>query len=267
MENLQINSNELNKIMDDYFETFGVKPVEVDIELTNSISDSYAKLRPDHKEKDSEMFKEKKMDSDNGVVVPPNYLDGKFVILLNRNSVIENIRNDNLTWIGTIAHELTHVIDFKDYAKITGFSSYDEISNGDILFLLWTEFNAKTKGYYFTRKYTFNDLHENEDEQIEEIVNYELPAQLQLMYNEYNSTNNAYQQAYYVVHYLGRLYTLQQIFPNYFDEDFIEEHLISNKWMHDLYNFFAKNANLEDAYMHFDELERLTIKYFGLFAN
>lgn len=267
MEKEQIISNEtLNKIMDDYFKTFEIKPFEVEINITNDMNDSYANLRPDHIEKDPKMLQKK--NTSNGMTVPPTDINDKFTILLNKNNVLEYKRNNDLTWIGTIAHELTHVIDFMNYAKIIGANSFDEIViKGDITFHLWTEFNARAKGYYFLRKYAINDFNLNIKEHIEWIVNNELPYHMEMTLNDYNSANNEFEKAYHIVQYLGRLYTLQQIFPNYFDEDFIEEHLISNKWMHDLYNFFAKNANLEDAYMHFDELERLTIKYFGLFAN
>lgn len=61
MEKEQIISNELlSKIMDDYFKTFDIEPVEVEINITNDMNDSYADLRPDHIEKDPNMLLEKK---------------------------------------------------------------------------------------------------------------------------------------------------------------------------------------------------------------
>lgn len=267
MEKEQIIPNELlSKIMDDYFKTFDINPVEVEINITNDMNDSYADLRPDHIEKDPNMLLEK--NTSNGMTVPPKDIDDKFTILLNKYNVLEYKRNNDVTWIGTIAHEITHVIDFMNYAKIIRANSFDEIViKGDITFQLWTEFNARAKGYYFLRKYAIDNSNLNIKEHIEWVINNELPYHMEMTLNSYNSTNNEFEKAYHIVQYLGRLYTLQQFFPNYIDDDFIEENLISYKLMYDFYKFFAKNANLDDAYKHFDELECLMIQYFGLFAN
>ncbi|MEG2908087.1 MAG: hypothetical protein RR945_02610 [Erysipelotrichaceae bacterium] len=133
------------------------------------------------------------------------------------------------------------------------------------MFQLWTEFNARAKGYYFVRKYTFADKDEPEKQQIYDIVNSELPSQMQLMYNNYYSTKDGFQQAYFVLHYLGRLFTLQRIFPNYFNNDFILKHIGENNWMYQWFIFLSTHTKLEDAYDHFDEMNKILKQNFKCF--
>ena len=87
-------------------------------------------------------------------MVPPKDLYGTFYFLLNVNKLTEYLEQNNPTWIGTIVHEITHIIDYIEYAKLIGANNYDEIQNRfeHGMFNLWTEFNARYNGYYFMRK-------------------------------------------------------------------------------------------------------------------
>lgn len=71
--------------------------------------------------------------------------------------IVEYINQNNATWVGTIVHETAHVVDFTNYAKMINAEDYSDILSVDknSMFQLWTEINARSKGYYFVRKYTF----------------------------------------------------------------------------------------------------------------
>lgn len=203
-----------NSILQDYYKTFQVEPVNASYVISDDMTVDYAQLRPDHAEKEPEKIAS--LRHYNGNTVCPKEIRGEFTVLINKEKLLEYINVGNMTWVGTIVHETTHVRDFVDYAKLIGAADYEDIINinKNAAFQLWTEFNARSKGYYFVRKYTFENMFDLD--QIEDIVNFELPKQNEFLYRSYHRTDDGYQQAYYVSHYLGRLHSLQKIFPTYF---------------------------------------------------
>lgn len=245
----------VNSILQDYRSTFKAPKPPIKYIITDNMRNEYAKLRPDHAQNNPEQIAE--LDHYNGNTVPPDSVNGQFTVLLNKKLMKHYVANNNYTWVGTIVHETTHVIDFTRYAKIIDANNYEDIISIDknAMFQLWTEFNARAKGYYFVRKYTFADIHD--EAQVEDIMKIELPAQTKLLQQNYCSTQNGFQQAYFISHYLGRLYTLTQIFPNHFDEKQIMRILDSNKWMYDWFVFLSNHTELEDSYKDFDIMRNI----------
>lgn len=244
-------------IIEEYFQIYEHEPVIPTYIICEDMCKSYRELRPKLEEKEPEKFKT--LNSYNGITVPPYSVDERFTVLLNRQIIIENMHARNANWVGTIAHETTHVIDFSDYAKLIDATDYEDIlqMSKHGMFNLWTEFNARAKGYYFVRKYTFDNMFDTT--QISDIVNIELPAQDELLYKNYHATTDGFQQAYYVSHYLGRLYSLQQIFPTYFTDEFINEIQLfkHNKWMLDWFFFLKNHTSLNKAYQNFGEMKEI----------
>lgn len=198
-------------------------------------------------------------------MVPPLKVGLPFTVLINKKKLLEYVSVGNMTWVGTIVHETTHVRDYTDYAELIGAVDYEDILSVDknLCFQLWTEFNARAKGYYFVRKYTFENMFD--EKQIDDIVSTELPAQEQLLFNNYHQTNNGVQQAYYVSHFLGRLYSLQKIFPSYFSDDWLNSMPLftANKWMKDWYWFLKENDSLKSVYPKFDEMRAILRQNFS----
>ena len=64
-----------------------------------------------------------------------------FTILISYSYLQEQIQQDKIDWIGTIAHELTHVYDFLQYKVISGYE-YDEMLDysKNRMFDYWTIF-------------------------------------------------------------------------------------------------------------------------------
>ena len=250
-------------ILRDYYDTFGGDPLNVDYKITDNIVDEYAKLRPYHVAKEPEKIQT--LSAYNGMTVCPTSVGGTFTILINRAFVMQYIGQNNMTWVGTIIHETTHVRDYIDYAHLISATDYEDILNinKNLPFQLWTEFNARARVYYFVRKYTFENMFDKT--QINDIVQIELPGQEELLYKNYHQTQDGVQQAYYVSHFLGRLYTLQEIFPDYFTDEWIEAYPLfeNNEWMYKWYLFLKKNADLKSAFENFDEMKKILRQNFS----
>lgn len=243
-------------IICDYFDTFGGnEPVIPDYQIVEDIANKYLDLRPDVLEKSAVSVES--LNSYNGFAVPPKEIDGTFTVLINKNVLVENVQNKRMDWVGTIAHETTHVQDFAQYAQMIGAKDYEEVLsiNKHGMFNIWTEIHARSKGYFFTRKYTLGEEFMKSKLLIQDIKNREIPTQWDMLYEKYHATDNGYEQAYLVAQYIGRLFTLQQLYPDDFNDRWIRNHFGVNSWMTDLFLFFKKFSTLESVFNHFDEMK------------
>lgn len=242
-------------IVDDYFKTFGDTPISIKYSIVDDMTQAYAQLRPEHARREPQKIAT--LNSYNGSTVAPNDVKGMFTVLLNKRIIQESYNAGNANWIGTIAHETTHVIDFTNYAALLGANDFEEILSisKNAMFQLWTEFNARAKGYYFVRKYSFEDMFD--ESQVSDIINIEIPAQEKILFQNYHATTDGMQQAYLVSHYLGRLYALQQIFPKTFTDEQVKNLIPPNPWMYKWFLFLKSHTKLEDVYSCFDEMKNI----------
>jgi hypothetical protein len=67
---------------------------------------------------------------------------------------------------------------------------------------------------------------------------------------------------YYVVHFLGRLHILQDLYPNQFTDEFVFDYLKPTIWMYELFIFLCSHTILEKAYLDFDEMKEILKKNF-----
>lgn len=243
-------------IISDYIETYSLEnPVIPNYQIVENMALAYKALRPFSTINNTEI------NSYNGITVAPENVGEEFNVLLNRNVFLENIQNNRMDWVGTIAHETTHVQDFSEYAAIVSATKYDVIEF-DQMFSLWSEINARSKGYFFVRKYTMGDsLYSRK--QVPDIVHREIPYQFEMLFKKYHATNNGSLQTYWIAQYLGRLYTLQQLLPLDFTDDWIRTHLGDNKWMSDWYFFFQRYPLLSKAAPHFEEMREILRQNFS----
>lgn len=249
-------------IISDYIKEYELTSIVIpQYILSDNLTEAYLQVRPN----DRVIVEENNEDLNrfNGYMIPPQNLDGKFVVLINNKVLLENINNSKLDWVGTIAHETTHVQDFAAYAEISKVNNYDELRTLDSydMFSLWTEINARVKGYYFVRKYTQGELM-NSEEALRHTIEKELPYQSELLFKNYHSTQDGNEQAYLVAQYIGRLVTLQRLFPDQFDDEWIYKHFDKCKWIADWFTFFKEHDSLEDAEKHFDEMREILSRNF-----
>ena len=249
-------------ILADYFATCNVEPFPVNIRIVEDMWQGYLEIRPDHAEKSSKDMEEFQKNN-NGTAVPPKDYEDAFTILLHKEYVAKSVENNSADWIGTLVHEAVHVNDFIQFSKLVDVTDYDIVLDRRTyrMFHLWTEFNAKAKGYYFLRKYTFGD--KQDERQVQYIIETELPYHINNMFEAYHATNNGDRQMYYIVHFIGRMYIWQKLFPEYFTHKAIKNMFNANKWMYELYIFLTTHTKLEDACRDFDEMKTILKQNFS----
>ena len=258
------NNNEFESIMQkllrDYSATCNTKLFNGQIIISENMSESYLQLRSDLVERGTVNIDDIK--KYHGLTVQPAKNDGLFTILLNKKYILESTSNKNVDWFGTLIHETVHVDDFKSYFNLVSPDSYDELYDYNLhrMFLYWTEFHARAIGHYFLRKYALEDF--KNVIHLENLINVELPFQINYMVTHMNTTSNLDAQMYTVVHLLGRIAEWQHLYPNVFNSKFISELMNSNPWMEELYYLMIKYKTLEVIYPHFDEIEGMLNNYF-----
>lgn len=247
-------------ILLDYVATCKVNPFNGNIVVADDMAEEYSTIRKDLI--DNHRINIDEIGKYNGLTVQPKNNDGVFSILINKEYFLSCLKNKDMSWVGTIVHEATHVNDFKEYFEMVLANSYDELYDYNLhrLFLYWTEFHAKAMGYFFVRKYTFDDI--RDQRQTDDIIQTELPFQIDYMIKEVNATNDADSQMYVVVHFLGRLAVWQYLFPETFNERFIRDLTDDNPWMEELYYFLIKHDTLEKVLPAFDEMRSILDKHF-----
>lgn len=249
--------NILRQILLDYVKEYNYKPDNIQYRIVEDMIHEYTLLKPDLASKEPE--KVATLNIYNGVTVPPSNLHGRFVVLINKPFLLKYIEQDNMTWVGTIVHETTHVKDFIEYADLIGAKDFEDIVDlgKHPLFQLWTESNARAKGYFFVRKYSFKNMYDTQ--QVPDILNIELPKQIELLRNNLKATMDGFMQAYYLSHFIGRLYTLQRIFPQIFSNKMIQNIFEKDIWLYEWYIFFSKHQDLKSAYSDFEEFRSILL--------
>lgn len=256
-------SNQFSKlveaIVNDYFSTYKYEPLRLSIVFADDIWESYFAARPDHREK---LAQQQPLPNFNGTMAVPQELDGTFTVIISNQYFVEECNNNTFSWVGTIIHEITHAVDYRNYARIVTAPNYDEVldTSRHRMFQLWTEFNAKRHGYYFLRKYAFENM--TDEGQIPYIINTELPGQIAYMTEEYNSTSDGWKQIYTVSQFLGRLAVWEDLFPSCFNREFLVNLLSINPWMLELYDYLSLHRDIDVAVKSFEELRKIVQKNF-----
>lgn len=243
-----------------YYKNLNLSPRKIDIFFEKDMYKKYIELRPDHVEKLSGQMAD--LNKYSGVTVPPKHLNDNFSIMIQFDYFLKSLTY-NAEWIGIIIHEVTHIEDFILFAKLANIQDYDEVLdvNKNWMFLIWTEFNAKAKGYYYEIKFSYKDMHDKE--YFDYIVEQELMFQTQEVVIKYYSESNTFRQMYVIVHFLGRLFIWERLFPDYFTENKIQEIIGDNMWMFDMYEFFKSHTDLEMAYKDFNILREIVKQNFN----
>lgn len=252
---------DIKPMIQNYCDLFQTEPVYPLLRCVPNINAAHAALKPHQAAARPEMFS--KRNDSNGRMIPPDTLDGEFTILLNSNYVARQIEQDSAAWMGTVAHEITHIVDFMEYAKIVGVNSYDDLQviADHAMFLLWTEFNAKSKGYLFYRLCAAGDI--SDDLAARGILEYELPGQDEILRANYIVESDEYYQAYWLANYLGRLRRLQLLYPQTFSDSFVKEKFADYEWVYRWYILLSRYERVADEIACFDEMKQVLPYWFA----
>ena len=216
MDATDVIRDAFNEIIANFKNTLSIDEFNAQIIISPDMEESYLLLRRDLV--DAGKVTLQGLNDYNGLTVQPQSTDGEFSILINRAYLLDSLKNNNFNWVGTIAHEASHVVDFKEYYKLVNPPNYDELFDfgKHRMFVHWTEFRAKAVGYYFIRKYTFSDPYDRN--QVRDIFDRELPYQIDNLVESISNTSDADKQLYTAMHFLGRLAVWQYLFPFDFND-------------------------------------------------
>lgn len=251
--------NAFHTLINRYYDIYSDSPqVPVDITLTDNLNSTHAELRPDVKNK---LLAENPQNDFNGRMVVPVSLDDPIHILLNTTKVQEYTNDGSMTWIGTLAHELTHAIDYYQMARMEGLTTYAPLEKAEqyLMFQLWTEYHARKRGYSFLRQFLSDTgaVVRGRDEQIEYISTKEWPFHRRRYYQEYHADNNGKNQLYLTMQLLGRYSVWADLFPDCFNEESLSMDFYGTEWMIDLFRFLHTHESIRDIYSAFSELEEI----------
>lgn len=230
-----------------------IERVPFDITLTDDLDGASYKLRPDLRERF--VSQRKRCDGDsNGRMVPPCHLDEKLHVLINTRSIQKYSEDGSMTWVGTIAHELTHAADFYQMARLEGLDSYDplqEISQYE-LFQYWTEYHARKLGYSFLRRFLSVDADPNDrNVAVEHISKVEWPHHMDDHFDMYHECTDRHQQIIITIHLLGRYSVWCDLFPEMFNEERLAVDFFLTPWMYHLFSFMRQHETLDAIYGDF----------------
>jgi len=243
----------LNALKADFFDFFRIKPYDFEVAITSDLNAEFAKRRPDLK-----LSPNNDLNQFNGTIVQPKNKRDPFCILINKRYCTETIEKGTEAWIGTFAHEATHMNDYIAYKKLSGAKSYDEIRYSDkhSLFFFWTEFHARKSGYSFWQKKTGVTY---DNARLKMITLQEYVFQRNYLKKKLALDASGYIKLYYVCQFLGRYAVWAEAYPEYFTQDLSEKWLGKiNGQLMDFYRFFSSHQSLPDAVKSFSELEKIS---------
>lgn len=245
-------------LIDKYYEYYQyMQRIPVKIVFTYDLWKTHFKYRPDHKER---LMNEghKSQSEDNGRMILPNKFEDEIYVLLNLKKVEEYTKDKSMAWIGTMAHELTHAIDYYQMARKESLEKYDllEETSSYLPFQLWSEYHARKLGYGFLRRILEVDVDScTEKDRIKYIVDTEWPFHMKSFLDEYHKTSNGNVQMYLTMQLLGRYSVWCDLFPDDFNEKVFTTTFENNPWFHHLFSFIRKHETLDAIYNHFGDFQ------------
>ncbi len=251
----------LQKLIDALFQLYvtvfpDTPQIPVQVTFTEDLNTAHARLRPDLK--DDPILQDASGNDFNGRMVLPISIDDPIHILVNIQKAIENEKQGQPTFQGTIAHEYTHAIDYYQIARLDGLGSYFPLEKvGEYSFFqLWSEYHARKRGYYFLRKCCeLQGLMPDEETQIEHIINREAPFQAKRCKDTFPKiTPN--RRLYNTMQDVGRYSVWMDLFPDVFGRSHFMK-IYGFDWMWDILMFLRDHETLESIYGHFDEFKKV----------
>lgn len=250
-----------SRIIDTYCELRNINKLPgIDITLTDNIYSECLQKNLDCFKESIENQKEW-VNSLNGTIIYPENRLEKFGILINLSYIKKCFEENNINWIGTLCHELTHVLDYIRAMELRDINFIEEFTKEDDyhLFGYWTEFNARRYGHYLLRYYTLGDMIKSE-ESLKDILKREMPFQINYLASCFQENHN---QIYSTIQFLGRLKVWKDLFPDYFNKTTLHKILYENEWIEKLYWYFDDKDSIEKAIDTLDNINEILKGYYS----
>lgn len=257
--NLSIE-NIITSLVELYFKHFEIETkAQIQIRIVDDLAKEHTKLRPDS----AEIFTNlESLNNQNGRLIPPLDKDGIYYVLFNKKILLDRIKNNDSTFAGTIAHELTHAVDYYDFKHIDD-KNYSEDDLMFNMFQLWSEFHARKLGYKFIRYIVSDALPKNINDQVKYIKNKELPFQLDYFNSSFMEAKGIINKSYELMQFLGRFSVWRELSLAEFNNQFIIDKFDDNDSIIDVLEFLEENSTVEMIHDKLSDLLNVLDKFFS----
>ena len=262
--------DQINRIMKSYVRFFKIKNLNLQIVLTDDMYTTQKKYGfndEDIKSLDSATAR-KNWKHVAACMKYPKKMNEPFTLIfkepyLRRSPVYERYR--------LVFHELTHIVDYMDYARLNHLSSYEELFRNQetVLFQNWSEYHAERRGYAAWLKHRYGvKMDYDTSKQKQEIMRKETVSNI-MYYGEHYTNTAEYgssRQIYFTMHLLARMSIWMQMLPVQVGEILCNDpfNYRGMDWIKKLMALFAKYPNIEQMNDHFIEIARIVAENLAL---
>ena len=268
---LETTTQTIQRIMNSYVRFFNIKNLNTQVILADDmyeVQKNYGFVDEEIKSLD-EATARKNWKHVAACMKYPKSMDEPFTLLfkrdyLERSPIYEKYR--------LVFHELTHICDYKDYARLNNLSSFRQLfsSQETVLFQHWSEYHAERRGYAAWLKYRYGikmTVPEFTKKRID-IMEKETVSNIQYYGEHYTNTAEygSTRQIYFTMHLLARMSIWHQILPVQVSEilskpPFDYKGII---WIKKLMKLFETYHNIDQMNDHFYDIARIIAENLSL---
>lgn len=198
----------------------------------------------------------------------PKRMDEPFTLIFKR-PYIAKVSDCELYRL--VFHELTHYVDYKDYARINKLKSYQELFNNPqtALFQNWSEYHAERRGYAAWLKHRYGiRIDKGEYSDKVDIMHKETVNNI-VYYGEHYTNTAEYGSArhiYFTMHLLARTSIWMQVLPYHVGKILNNEPFTYRgiEWIKKLMVLFYKYPDLPRMNDHFMDIARIIAENMAL---
>lgn len=189
----------------------------------------------------------------------PRIMSDPFTLLFKR-PYLERVTDAELYRL--VFHEMTHMCDYRDYARIHNIKSYAELFSDPnaVLFQQWSEYHAERRGYAAWMRHRYG-VHLKYAEFKQSILEQETVNNMQLYSRQYTNTAEygSSRQVYFTMHLISHLSILCQYMPLQMTR-ILNEKPFNYKgldWIKKLMYIFNEYPEIDSMDPHFMDIARV----------
>ena len=260
----------INRIMNSYFRFFKIKDLNLQVILTNDMYETQKKYGfSDEKIRSlDEKTARKNWKHVAACMKYPKSMDEPFTLLFKRSylekaPIYEKYR--------LVFHELTHIIDYKNYARLNNYKSYADLFSDpkSVLFQNWSEYHAERRGYAAWLKHKYGiKLQMDGDKRKFALLRQETASNIAYYGEHYTNTAEygSERQIYFTMHLLARMSLWMQLMPIQVSEIMSKDpfNYKGIEWIKKLMYLFAKYKEIEKMNDHFMDIAAIIAENLAL---